>query len=613
MGCSKILRVVTGVALLSGYLVFISGTPVMARPEIKLSSAEGAVGTAVTVTGENFDSYVGDELYIYFDNDEIGASPIIVPQTGNFEFKFNVPEDAEAEEHTIRVKNRLGSVFSTVALNTFTVLEPDISLSSRSGAVGKKLAVEGEGFYADRVVAIYFDTVILVTLTASSTGTFSYSFNVPNSNAGAHVIVVKNNEGDSAELDFEVIPQIGIDPVTGTVGSIVEVSGNGFASRSEVSISFKDYEVAYANTDRYGAFDVVSFNVPQVSPSTYDVTVKDEKGNTAKYEFTIIAGVTLDQATASVGGELTLTGTGFEPGGEIGMEFDDTPVATITADSSGAFQIVFNVPASEHGEHVITLSDGVNSRDIVFEIESETPPVPVPLYPEPGSEAKATTYFDWQDVDDPSLPVTYRLQIASGDDFADTIIEKTLDESEYTLSDEEALAAVTRDSPYYWRVKAIDAAANESEWSAGVSFAVLPPLAPSLLLPENGGEAEARAFFDWKDVSSMNPPITYHLQVAQTEDFTGLVMEKKELVESEYTLVEGETLTAVKKDAPYYWRVRAIDGAGNEGQWSAPASFTVGFYLALPSWIIYTLIAIGALIIGFLAFWLGRRTAYSES
>jgi len=613
MRCSKILRVMTVVALLFGCLVFISGTPVMAGPEIKLSSAEGAVGTAVTVTGENFDSYKGDELYLYFDNEEIGASPIIVPQTGSFEFALNIPEDAEPGEHIIRVKNRLGSVYSTVALSAFIVLEPDISLSSRSGAVGKELVVEGEGFYADKVVAIYFDTVILVTLTASSTGAFSYNFNVPNSNAGAHAIMARNDEGDSAELEFTIIPRIVVNPATGAVGSIVAVDGNGFDARSDLSIFFQYDEVAFARTDKYGTFEPVSFNVPQVSPGTYDITVKDEEGNTVTYEFVIIAGVSLDQNTASVGGELTITGTGFEANGEIGMEFDGAVVATITADSSGAFQIIFKVPASKHGEHVITLSDGVNSRQVVFEIESEAPPVPVLVSPAHGSEAKAATYFDWKDVDDPSSPVSYRLQIASSDDFVDLIMEKVPVESEYTLSDEEALAAVTEGSPYYWRVKAIDGAANEGEWSAPVSFLVLAPSAPSLILPGNGSEAEAQVFFDWADVKSLNPPVMYHLQVAQTEDFTGLVMEKRGLAASEYTLIKGEKLAAVKKDAPYYWRVRAVDGAGNEGQWSAPSFFTVGFYLALPSWVIYTLIAIAVIIIGFLAFWLGRRTAYGES
>jgi len=91
------------------------------------------------------------------------------------------------------------------------------------------------------------------------------------------------------------------------------------------------------------------------------------------------------------------------------------------------------------------------------------------------------------------------------------------------------------------------------------------------------------------------------------------VMEKAGLTESEYTAMEEEKLAAVKKDAHYYWRVRDIDDTGNEGEWSVPGSFHVGFYLALPGWARYTLIAFGAIIIGVLAFWRGRRTTFSES
>ncbi len=206
----------------------------------------------------------------------------------------------------------------------------------------------------------------------------------------------------------------------------------------------------------------------------------------------------------------------------------------------------------------------------------------------------------------------YQLQIASDGDFAFVVMEKTLAESEYILSDEMALAAVTEDSPYYWRVKAIDGAANESEWSAPRSFLVLAPPAPVPLLPEDGGEAEAEAYFDWEDVTSSSSPVTYQLQVASAEDFTELVLEEEGLTESEYIMTEEGKLAAVKKDAPYYWRIRAVDDTGNEGEWSAPGSFTVGFYLALPNWALYILIGFGAIIIGFLAFWLGRRTAFSE-
>jgi hypothetical protein len=608
MKYGRIFRIAVVIFFACG-LVGLTGTPAVAAPLLELSPDSGAMGTTVTISGENFDSFKGDEIYIFFDSEEISASPVVVPQTGSFQLDFNIPEDAEPGKHTIRARSELGSTLST---STFTVLEPEISLSTESGAVGSKLVVDGEGFYANKVVSVYYDTKILGTLTASSTGEFSYSFNVPDSTAGTHDIKAANAKDNYYEVEFEVIPWITINPVTAAVGSIIKVGGNGFASKSDISVFFQYDEVAYAKTDESGTFGFASFNVPLTPPGTYDVTVKDEEKNTAKYEFSINAGASIDQTIASVGSELTVKGTGFEANGEIGMEFDGVAVATIAADSSGSFQIVFKVPASQHGEHIISVSDGVNIRELVFEIESEAPPVPAPLLPGDGNETRAATYFDWKDVDDPSLPVRYQLQIASDGDFAFVVMEKTLAESEYILSDEMALAAVTEESPYYWRVKAIDGAANESEWSAPRSFLVLAPPVPVLLLPENDGEAEAQAYFDWEDVTSLSPPVTYQLQVASAEDFTELVLEKGGLTESEYTVMEEEKLAAVKKDAPYYWRVRAIDDTDNEGEWSTPGSFTVGFYLVVPNWALYILIAFGAIIIGFLAFWLGRRTAFSE-
>ena len=76
--------------------------------------------------------------------------------------------------------------------------------------------------------------------------------------------------------------------------------------------------------------------------------------------------------------------------------------------------------------------------------------------------------------------------------------------------------------------------------------------------------------------------------------------------------IEEEELAAVRKDAPYYWRVKAVHSTAVSSEWSAPSPFHVGFSLAPPGWLLYVLIGIGVLFLGFLAFWLGRRTAYYE-
>jgi len=138
------------------------------------------------------------------------------------------------------------------------------------------------------------------------------------------------------------------------------------------------------------------------------------------------------------------------------------------------------------------------------------------------------------------------------------------------------------------------------------------PPTPALMLPEIDIKADAEVYFDWEDVTSLSPPITYRLQVASDKNFTSMVLEKEGLAKSEYTLTEEEKLAAVKKEAPYYWRVKAIDGAANDSGWSTPGSFYVGFHFALPGWAIYILIVLGVLVIGFFAFLVGRRTAYFQ-
>ena len=103
-------------------------------------------------------------------------------------------------------------------------------------------------------------------------------------------------------------------------------------------------------------------------------------------------------------------------------------------------------------------------------MESEAPPVPTLLLPEADDKAKSEAYFDWEDVEDIS-GVTYILQIASDAVFTTIVREKHgLTSSEYTITEEEKLESVSKDEPYYWRVRAVDSASNKSQWSDAQSF-----------------------------------------------------------------------------------------------------------------------------------------------
>jgi hypothetical protein len=167
-----------------------------------------------------------------------------------------------------------------------------------------------------------------------------------------------------------------------------------------------------------------------------------------------------------------VNGVGFMAGRTLVITYDGQQVATGIVGSDGSFSVTFNAPASRRGAHTVSASDGTNSIPLTFVMEATPPPVPGLLKPESGTKAKAQAVFDWAAVTDPS-DVTYTLQVATDAEFTKIVLEKkVLTQSEYTLTKDEKLESVSKKTPYYWRVKAIDGASNESAWSSAGSFYV---------------------------------------------------------------------------------------------------------------------------------------------
>jgi hypothetical protein len=107
-----------------------------------------------------------------------------------------------------------------------------------------------------------------------------------------------------------------------------------------------------------------------------------------------------------------------------------------------------------------------------------------------GATVKSPISFDWKDVTAESAPVTYSLQIASSHAFSpgSIIIEKTrLAKSEYTLTATEELKLPGSQLAYYWRIKAIDTASNESGWTGAGEFYVASHTALSTSVNPSGG------------------------------------------------------------------------------------------------------------------------------
>lgn len=484
----RMLRILSLALVMSLPVVLVPASPALALPEISLSPASGSVGTEVTIIGNGFESFSGTEISIFFDSVEIAASPLTVPDSGAFTASFEVPDDIEPGTAYVKITTVIGGEVR----KSFIVEEPEIELDTDEGVVGTVVTVEGRGFYAGGAINLYYyrgdSRLKLGDEAAGATGGFNFTFSVPDSNAGDHKIKAEDALDNSAEASFGVMPAISLSSASGAIGDDLTISGTGFASDSDLDIYFSNMKMAQDEANKYGSFEV-TLKVPIIESGVYVIEAEEDKDNKARATFTVAAGATLSPTAGFVGTPVAVSGVGFKSGSIVIITYDEEQVATAVPGSDGAFSVSFVVPPSTGGPHTVTISDGTNTATPIFTLEQEVPPAPVLRSPDDGDKTEAAAEFDWEDVEDDS-GVTYTLQVATKDSFAVSyiVLEKVgLTESEYEVTEEEELEPSSKESPHYWRVKAVDRADNEGEWSEVGSFYVgsrftLPETAKKVLI-----------------------------------------------------------------------------------------------------------------------------------
>ena len=458
------------------YQIAAASFTVVARA-ITISPISGYVGDTVTVSGSGFGA--SSTVTIYFDSTSVDT--VTTTSSGTFSSEtFTVPESYKGN-HTVKGTDTGGSSPDV----TFTV-SLKITVTPASGAVGDTLTISGSGFAASSTITFYWDSNVEgSTVPANAKGSFTNSsFTVPPSSRGSHTIKALDYSGNYATAAFTVAHRITISPASGVSGTTITVNGTGFSASRTITIKYNAVAVTTnpttITTDSYGSF-TATFTVPAGLAGTYPVEASDGT-YTASSNFTATIEVTTSPVTSQaapgyVGMEITISGTGFNPGSQITITYATTPieVATTNCDAMGAFSATFKVPKSMAGTHTITASDGTNSLQATFYMESTAPAAPKPLLPAADGKAKSTAEFKWEGVTDDSLPVTYDLQIATDKAFTESAIilkKEGLTDLQYTLTKEEKLKSTKKDAPYYWRLRVVDAASNASGWSSSRTFYV---------------------------------------------------------------------------------------------------------------------------------------------
>lgn len=158
---------------------------------------------------------------------------------------------------------------------------------------------------------------------------------------------------------------------------------------------------------------------------------------------------------------------------------------------------------------------------------------------------------------------SYRVQVATVNDFAKTIDERVVDQTTYTPFDK-----TYPEGPLFWRVQAIDGSGNALTWSPGraltKSSSKVEPTAPLA-----GASVTGLPTFRWKAQSFA---AKYTVEVYKNGD--PLYSASNRVL----TATTKLTAWAPRSRLPagqYTWRVRRLDVDDRPGQWTEMGAFTL--------------------------------------
>jgi len=309
--------------------------------------------------------------------------------------------------------------------------------------------------YFELVTDEFPGTVTKVTVT----------FIVPESAYGTNYVQYRRKwrPQDPYGFTFTVLPDINVNQSSGSPGSKVTIKGTGFPANEDVTLSFdgKDTKLAIS-ANLLGSFSA-DFTIPDTIAGKHEfkATVETMSLGDVSASIQVQPRITLDPQHPDIGGQVTVTGSGFAASSQVSIKFNDIAIAgSPTTDQTGSFNHSFNVPESPGDKQVITATDKAgNVATSGLLLETDAPPAPNLLYPCDGQRfgwfGPQPVAFKWQPVEDPS-GVTYTIDIGTNTNVWPPEVTKTgLTGTTFT----------TRLEPgtYYWQVKAIDGAGNESK------------------------------------------------------------------------------------------------------------------------------------------------------
>jgi hypothetical protein len=440
-------------------------------PSFSLNKNTGASGAPVTATGTGFAaSETG--ITITYDGTPVGSTT--ANSSGGWSINFNVPS-LPSGNHTVSAYG------STTAANTSTDItfttSSGISINKTSGAAGTQVTVTGSGFAANEtgITVTYDGNAVGNPVTANPSGSWTLNFTIPPSSGGSHAIDASGSVTSATtitDLSFSIATSLSVSSTGGRVGDAVTVRGTGFsANETNIVVTYDGNPVSQSTSANASGDWSTTFTVPPSSAGSHAIAAKGSAttASVSGGSFNIDPFASISPASGNIGSSATLSGSGFTANSDLQLTFDGNLLTTdkVTSDVTGSFSKSIMIPKSTSGSHAIKVKYGGNKEyGLTFSIGSIDLTLPRIISPTDGESVSligdATPNFKWSPISSPNGGITYILQIDTDPEFPAPILQKTnIPSAQYTLTKSEALP----NGQYYWRVRAVDAASNQSDWT----------------------------------------------------------------------------------------------------------------------------------------------------
>jgi hypothetical protein len=248
----------------------------------------------------------------------------------------------------------------------------------------------------------------------------------------------------------------------------------------------------------------------------------------------------------------------------IKITYDGSALGSaVTADDKGAWKSTVTIPASSAGTHTLQVAgadSGVVNVDLTFKIAAT-------ISVNPGQGA-----------------VNGSVNITGGGFAANSSLQILYDDTEIKTGRVTANEAgnfqksitIPQSSAGSHTIRVIDSMNNSAE--ASFTMENVPPAIPKLISPDDGAKegffGNITPKFEWSKVTDSG--VTYVIQIDDNEDFTNPEIEEASMTNPEYSLKSSKPLAK----GTYYWRIKAVDGAGNSSAWSQPYQLISGMISA---------------------------------